>query len=138
MEQTKNQNSEKMTNDSRQIVANRVRNIMQQRGLKLANLASLCELPSSNLSSIINGKRNPTLDTLDRLADALDVPTWQLLCTPGESDSDANKLPFNDDNMQQQERPAGRTEMPTDAPEVADLITIDPYTGEAHRYRLIS
>ena len=163
MEQTDNTNQTPTANDSRQIVADRCRSIMAQRGLKLADLASLCQLPPSNLSSMINGKRNPTLDTLDRLATALGIPTWQLLCTPGEAGAPeaaagniqnqeaeqeqqqqeqpadgAKDLPFNDDRDTQQEQPAGRTETPADAPDVADLITVDPRTGEAHRYRLIS
>jgi len=156
MEQIDNTNPTPTANDSRQIVADRCRIIMAQRGLKLADLAGLCQLPPSNLSSMINGKRNPTLDTLDRLATALNIPTWQLLCTPGKAGAPdiqnqeqeqkaqeqpaggANDLPFDNNPATADDKAPQATETPTDAPDMADLITVDPRTGEAHRYRLIS
>lgn len=163
MEQTENNTPTPTANDSRQIVADRCRSIMAQRGLKLADLASLCQLPPSNLSSMINGKRNPTLDTLDRLATALGIPTWQLLCTPGEEgtpehgttnqnqdqqqeqeqtadhqpDSPADNLPFDNNRATDADKAPQAAESPAGGRKF-DLMTVDPTTGETRLYRLVN
>lgn len=152
MEQDNNTPQGARANDSRQMVADRVKIIMQAKQLKLADVAQRCSLPPSNLSSIINGKRNPTLDTLDRLATALEVPTWHLLTDPAAGSRNPEPKPeANPEATREQPSPAAAAEdLPFDAEQdhsantapqggrKFDLCTIDPVTGETRLYRLVN
>lgn len=148
MEQDNNTPQGARANDSRQMVADRVKIIMQAKQLKLADVAQRCSLPPSNLSSIINGKRNPTLDTLDRLATALEVPTWHLLTEPAVDSGNQEPKPEANPEVTR-EQPAA-ADLPFDAEQdhsattapqdgrKFDLCTIDPVTGETRLYRLVN
>ena len=148
MEQDNNTPQGARANDSRQMVADRVKIIMQAKQLKLADVAQRCSLPPSNLSSIINGKRNPTLDTLDRLATALEVPTWHLLTEP--TAGSGNQEPKPEANPEATHEQPAAADLPfyaeqdhsaTTAPQGGrkfDLCTIDPVTGETRLYRLVN
>lgn len=61
-----------------------IRMLRARRGLTLAALSELAGISHSYLSLLEAGKRQPTLETLDRLATALSVPTAGLivLATP--------------------------------------------------------
>lgn len=148
MEQDNNTPQGARANDSRQMVADRVKIIMQAKQLKLADVAQRCSLPPSNLSSIINGKRNPTLDTLDRLATALEVPTWHLLTEPAAGSG--NNEPKPEANQEVTREQPAAADLPFDAEQdhsattapqdgrKFDLCTIDPVTGETRLYRLVN
>ena len=138
----------------------RLQEIMQQKGINAAKLAEACDMHPANLSGIINDKRSPNLQTLDRLAQALDVPTWTLLQNPIiVNNLEAELERQREQNRQQQATidalraqltapkdtdpkdthtdtttPATATQTPPNAPDY-DLLTIDPMTGEAVRYR---
>ncbi|WP_349828233.1 helix-turn-helix domain-containing protein [Brevibacterium litoralis] len=60
-------------------VAQRVTAIRTQRGMSLSALAKAAHMSKATLSGLENGKGNPTLDTIDRLALALAVPVADLL-----------------------------------------------------------
>lgn len=62
----------------------RLRELMQQQQVTLAQLSEAAGMHVANLSLLVNGKRNPTLDTLDRLAQALGCPTWHLIQDPDQ------------------------------------------------------
>ncbi len=148
MEQDNNTPQGARANDSRQMVADRVKIIMQAKQLKLADVAQRCSLPPSNLSSIINGKRNPTLDTLDRLATALEVPTWHLLTEPAAGSGKPEPKP--EANPEAAREQSAAADLPFDAEQdhstataphdgrKFDLCTIDPVTGETRLYRLVN
>ena len=58
----------------------RVKEICKARGLLLEDLASMLGIARVNLTKAING--NPTMDTLERIALALDVPVTDLFEQP--------------------------------------------------------
>lgn len=60
-------------------VGQKVREIRQRRGLSQDDLAAMTGLEHSYISYIESGKRNPTLKTLHRIADALKVQLSELL-----------------------------------------------------------
>lgn len=55
----------------------RVKDLLKERGMKMADLAGLLGMNQSNLSKALDG--NPTLSKLQDIADALDVPVRELL-----------------------------------------------------------
>lgn len=63
----------------RRVVAQRVRAFREQRGLSQEEAADRAEVHPTYLSGIENGRRNPTVDVLERLAKALDVEPRELL-----------------------------------------------------------
>ena len=57
----------------------RVKEIAKQKGLTLAKVAKMLEIHPVNLSSTLNG--NPTLSTLSRIAEVLQVEVTDLIET---------------------------------------------------------
>ena len=63
---------------TRQFAAN-VQRAMAEKGLTAAEVADLAELSLNHLNLILRGKRTVQLDTLVKLAGALDLPPERLL-----------------------------------------------------------
>lgn len=56
----------------------RLRDILKERGLTLKAFSELSGISQPNLSNYINGNISPTLDTLDKIAKALDLEIQDL------------------------------------------------------------
>lgn len=56
----------------------RLRDILKERGLTLKAFADLSGISQPNLSNYINGNISPTLDTLDKIAKALNIEVQDL------------------------------------------------------------
>lgn len=63
----------------REVVARNVRALREQVGLSQEELAHAARLHTTYLSGIENGRRNPTLDVIERLAQGLAVEPSLLL-----------------------------------------------------------
>lgn len=59
--------------------AKRMRELMVRRKLSINRLADFSGLGRGRVSEILAGKSSPTLRTLGRLAEALDVPVRDLM-----------------------------------------------------------
>jgi transcriptional regulator with XRE-family HTH domain len=57
----------------RLLAAKRIRQIREGKGLSQEGLADIAELHRTYVSSVERGERNVTVDSLERLADALGV-----------------------------------------------------------------
>lgn len=68
--------------DGRTLVARNLRKLRVERGLSQDALAVDAGLDRSFVGRIERGLENPTVDTLDRFARALGVPTAELLRVP--------------------------------------------------------
>ena len=121
-----------------------LKDIMARRSITPAQLAAALGLNPSNVTGFLQGKKNPTLSTIDRFAEALGTPAWMLLNTPAEVIADLRTLGFLPDA----ESPAAPASAPSgsaasEAPESPasglpyDLLTVDPQTGETRLYRLV-
>lgn len=62
----------------------RLKEIMQEKGLTSVALASMVGLSKNTISNLINNKTKPSLDTLNEIAEKIDVPLWQLFASPEE------------------------------------------------------
>ncbi|WP_255621456.1 helix-turn-helix domain-containing protein [Pseudonocardia sp. DSM 110487] len=60
----------------------RVRELRERRGMSLSELARRAAVGKATLSGLEAGTRNPTLDTLQAVAAALDLPLTALLSPP--------------------------------------------------------
>ena len=60
----------------------RLRDFRKQRGLSQEKLAEAADLNTTFVGSIERGQANPTLDTLCKLANALDIDVLDLLYSP--------------------------------------------------------
>lgn len=60
-------------------VAKRIRTLRNQRDLSLRRVAHACSISASLLSQIETGRVDPSLNTLRKIAQALDVPLFQLV-----------------------------------------------------------
>lgn len=49
--------------------------LLQERGLKKSELAKMMDVNRQNINSLLN---NPTLTTIEKIANALGVETWEL------------------------------------------------------------
>ena len=60
----------------------RIKEILKEKGLTVNQLADLLEISRQALSKQIQGKM--LVETAQRIAEALDVPMWQLFASPEE------------------------------------------------------
>lgn len=62
----------------------RLREYRRRLGISQAELADRARLHRTYISELENGRKNPSLLTLHRLAAALQMETWQLLYHPDD------------------------------------------------------
>ena len=115
---------------------NRIRELAKPFG-GLQKLAEQANFNFCTLSQVVNLKRNATIGTLQQLADALGIPFWQLFVSPEDAakwneGNSVDELPFEDVSQSSDDGFVSET-----VAQPADLITVDPLTGETHRYRRI-
>lgn len=60
----------------------RIKEILKEKGLTINQLADMLSISRQALSKQIQGKM--LVDTAQRIADALDVPLWQIFASPAE------------------------------------------------------
>lgn len=51
----------------------RIKDILKQKEISLVTLSEKTGIEKGNLSNIVNNKKNPTIETLEKIALALDV-----------------------------------------------------------------
>lgn len=59
-----------------------IKEVCKEKGITVSQLAEKMGIKQESLSRAING--NPTLETLGKIAAALNVPMWQLFASPNE------------------------------------------------------
>ena len=64
-----------------------LKRVMTERGLNITELAKLTGITNANISNMLHGKTSPNLDTLERIAAALGVESWELLKEKDVDDS---------------------------------------------------
>lgn len=62
----------------------RIREILESKDIKVSSLAETVGITRANMSNIVNGKSTPSLETLEKIANALEVEIWELLISKGE------------------------------------------------------
>lgn len=67
-----------MSNSSKKL-GNNIRKIREGKGLMQVDLCKKLEVDRAYMSNIENGKKNPTLLTVEKIAKALNVPASELL-----------------------------------------------------------
>lgn len=67
-----------------------IKEVCKEKGITVSQLAEKMGIKQESLSRAING--NPTLETLGKIAAALNVPMWQLFASPEEVKDDANTI----------------------------------------------
>lgn len=55
-----------------------LRDILHEKQISISQLSSKCGISASNLSNYMSGKISPTLDTLNKIADALNIDLTEL------------------------------------------------------------
>ena len=68
----------------------RIKEICKQKGVNIAELGRLIDVSKSGVHSMLT-TGNPTLETLEKVANALDVPVSDLIADP-RSDKPVNNL----------------------------------------------
>ena len=62
----------------------RIKEIMQEKGVTSASLSTMIGIHKVSISNIINGKINPSAETLEKIAEALGVEMWELFASKEE------------------------------------------------------
>jgi transcriptional regulator with XRE-family HTH domain len=63
----------------RDTIANRIREIRNEKGLSQEYLSEEAGYSRTYVGQIERGKKNPTVDAIEKIADVLDVEPWKLL-----------------------------------------------------------
>lgn len=66
-------------------VLERIRELSRARGYSINLLADFAGVSRGHMSRILRGEKSPTLKTLGRIAEGLDVPLRDLFDPPGEA-----------------------------------------------------
>lgn len=62
----------------------RIKEVSKSKGVSITKLAELVGITQPNMSNIANGKTSPSLDLLERIASALNIPVSELFEAPKE------------------------------------------------------
>lgn len=62
----------------------RIKEVLQEKGLKSKDLAEALGKSKQQVSNIITGNGNVSMTMLNEIANVLNVPVWQLLVSPKE------------------------------------------------------
>lgn len=68
---------------------NRIESLLKEKGIRKVRLAEMLNTNKQNVNAMF---RNPTLNTLEKIAKALEVPVWQLLVPPEEILGEASEI----------------------------------------------
>ena len=63
----------------------RIKEVIKERGMTITELADKMGINRVNLSNMVNG--NPTVETLNKIADAIGCPVTELLEQPNKDSS---------------------------------------------------
>ena len=69
----------------------RIRDILKEQGITTKDLAEKMGISQSALNQSISG--NPSVKVLTNIADALNVPVWQLFANPSDVLNDGEQRP---------------------------------------------
>lgn len=59
-----------------------LKRLMSERGVNITELAKMTGIANANISNMIHGKASPNLETMKRIAKALNIEPWVLLKEP--------------------------------------------------------
>lgn len=62
----------------------RIKEIMVEKGVSSVSLADIIGVSKVTVSNLINNKTMPSVETLEKISTALNVPMWQLFASPAE------------------------------------------------------
>lgn len=62
----------------------RIKEVLLEKGLKSKDLADMLGKSKQQISNIVNGNGSISMTMLNEVAEALNVPVWQLLVSPKE------------------------------------------------------
>ena len=62
-----------------QKIGNRIREMRESKGISQQNLAAICNFEKANLSRIEAGRTNPTISTLYKISQALEISISRLV-----------------------------------------------------------
>ena len=66
-------------NELQQKIGARIRGLRESKGVSQQNLAAICNFEKANLSRIEAGRTNPTISTLFKISQALDITISELV-----------------------------------------------------------
>lgn len=62
----------------------RIKELLEKKGISSAELSRRIGVTKATVSNLITGKTSPSVDTLNRIAEVLEVPFWQLFANPDD------------------------------------------------------
>lgn len=64
----------------------RLKEVLDEKNMSLVSLSEKTGIEKGNLSAIANNKKNPTVETLSKIAGALNIPITELFEKPNTGD----------------------------------------------------
>lgn len=69
--------------NTREVIANRIRQLCREHGITPNGLANLAAVPQATIKSILNGEsRNPGAVTIKKLCDGFNITLGEFFSTP--------------------------------------------------------
>lgn len=70
----------------------RIKEICDLKGIKVKSIIDKVGISLPALYNIVNGKMSPKMETLEKIAEALEVPMWQLFVDPDKIGDNKHNL----------------------------------------------
>ena len=70
-----------MATDLHKVVRDRIKSLARERGYSVNRLADFAGMSGGYLSTVLRGQKSPTLRTLEKIADALEIDPLDLFRT---------------------------------------------------------
>lgn len=64
----------------------RLKDILEERNISLTSISEKTGIEKGNLSAISNNKKNPTIETLEKIAQSLNIELWELFTSTTSKD----------------------------------------------------
>ena len=76
------------------MVVLKIKELAKNNNLSLLDLSAKVGISKTSLSQIVTGKQKPSLDTLEKIASALNVSVSELFATPDSSSGVTLRWPY--------------------------------------------
>jgi transcriptional regulator with XRE-family HTH domain len=106
-------------------VGTTIRTIRNNKKITLKMITEITGLSKSTLSDIENDKSSPSVDTLNKIATALEVPVTDFFINPNDTVSNHNNVNSDNERAPGVKSPKDILECLSDYPELADHVKND-------------
>ena len=83
--------------DTKRLIGERIRRLRKEKGLSQEEVGAKADFHYTYIGGVERGEKNPSIEALQKIAEALDTELSELLPVPSEAKNDNPRKRFNED-----------------------------------------